>query len=240
MDNAMNAWDSFWNSMAETEITAGTVVIRLLLGLVLGLMIGGERQMHRHDAGLRTFTLICLGSTCAVIISIWIPQAYPDMLNGDPSRVAAQVLAGVGFLGAGAIVRSKGGIQGMTSAACIWQTSIVGMTAGAGLYLGAILMGALTLFVLVTMERMERWLHIDGDNYILTVEVARPLANVDALKAVVTQRGARARLASIEANIAENRSVITFRITLRQSMSKTDIVAALSREKGVTNVTITA
>ncbi|MDY4174170.1 MAG: MgtC/SapB family protein, partial [Bacteroidales bacterium] len=107
----------FTQLLSESQITPATALLRLVLGLVLGLCIGLERQVRRHDAGLRTFTLICLGSTCAVVISIWIPQAYPDMLNGDPGRIAAQVLAGVGFIGAGSIVKSRGGVQGLTSAA---------------------------------------------------------------------------------------------------------------------------
>ena len=172
--------------LAESHITAGTVALRLLLGLC----IGAERQVRRHDAGLRTFTLICLGSTCAVIISIWIPQTYPDMLNGDPGRIAAQVLAGVGFIGAGAIVKSKGGVQGLTSAACIWQTSIVGMTAGAGLYLGAVLMTLMTLFVLITMERIERLLRIDGENLILTITLDGLEADTKRLSAAVAATGA--------------------------------------------------
>ena len=69
-------------------------------------IIGVERQFRRRDAGMRTFTLICMGSAAAMLISIWIPQTYPNFLNGDPGRIAAQVLTGIGFLGAGAIIQS--------------------------------------------------------------------------------------------------------------------------------------
>lgn len=226
--------------LSSTHITTSTVVGRLLLGLILGLFIGGERQMHRHDAGLRTFTLICMGSTAAVIISIWIPQAYPDMLNGDPGRIAAQVLAGGGFLGAGAIVKSKGGIQGLTSAACIWQTSIVGMTAGAGLYIGAILMTLFTLFVLSTMERIERWLGIDGENLILTVETTEAVPDIDRLRSVVLATGASLRESSVESNLTTNRSSVTFRMTVGCKIQKGDIIRALAEVESVTNVNIIA
>ncbi len=226
--------------LAESHITAGTVALRLLLGLVLGLCIGAERQVRRHDAGLRTFTLICLGSTCAVIISIWIPQTYPDMLNGDPGRIAAQVLAGVGFIGAGAIVKSKGGVQGLTSAACIWQTSIVGMTAGAGLYLGAVLMTLMTLFVLITMERIERLLRIDGENLILTITLDGLEADTKRLSAAVAATGAKLREQSMSMDTETGNSVVTFRLTLSSHVSQADVLRSLASQKDVRRVNITA
>ena len=85
---------------------------------------------------MRTFTLICMGSAAAMLISIWIPQTYPNFLNGDPGRIAAQVLTGIGFLGAGAIIQSHGSVHGLTTAACIWVMAVVGLAAGAGIVLG--------------------------------------------------------------------------------------------------------
>ena len=90
-------------------------------------IIGVERQFRRRDAGMRTFTLICMGSAAAMLISIWIPQTYPNFLNGDPGRIAAQVLTGIGFLGAGAIIQSHGSVHGLTTAACIWVMAVVGL-----------------------------------------------------------------------------------------------------------------
>ncbi len=226
--------------LSENHITPATCAVRLTLGLVLGLCIGFERQIRRHDAGLRTFTLICLGSTCAVVISIWVPQAYPDMLNGDPGRIAAQVLAGVVFLGAGAIVKSKGGVQGLTSAACIWQTAIVGMTAGAGLYLAATIMMLMTLFILVTMERLERFFRIDGENLILTVTLDTPVPDTASLIAAVANTGVRLREQSTSANTATQSSTATFRLTLNSHVPQSAVIQALTSLPDVRNVTITA
>ena len=94
----------------STQITTSTAAVRLAISFVLGAIIGAERQFRRRDAGMRTFTLICMGSAAAMLISIWIPQTYPNFLNGDPGRIAAQVLTGIGFLGAGAIIQSHGGL----------------------------------------------------------------------------------------------------------------------------------
>ena len=81
----------------STQITTSTAAVRLAISFVLGAIIGAERQFRRRDAGMRTFTLICMGSAAAMLISIWIPQTYPNFLNGDPGRIAAQVLTGIGF-----------------------------------------------------------------------------------------------------------------------------------------------
>lgn len=224
--------------LSEDHITPGTTALRLILALVLGLCVGAERQIRRHDAGLRTFTLICLGSACAVIISIWIPQTHPDMLNGDPGRIAAQVLAGVGFLGAGAIVKSKGGVQGLTSAACIWQTSIVGMTAGAGLYLGAVVMTIMTLFILVTMERLERLLRIDGENLILTLTLGTPTPDIQGIEEAIREAGGKLKESSMSADITSGTSTVTFRLTLSSAIRQAEIVKALAKHNDVTSINI--
>ena len=224
--------------LSEDHITPANTIARLVLSLILGLCIGAERQMRRHDAGLRTFSLICLGSTCAVIISIWLPQTHPDMLNGDPGRIAAQVLAGVGFIGAGAIVKSKGGVQGLTSAACIWQTAIVGMTAGAGLYMGAIVMTMMTLFILVTMERIERLLRIDGENLVLTITLGTPPPEMRKIEDAIRSAGGKLKESSMSADMTMGTSTVTFRLTLSSTISQAEIVKALAAQSDVTSVNI--
>lgn len=76
----------------STQITTSTAAVRLAISFVLGAIIGAERQFRRRDAGMRTFTLICMGSAAAMLISIWIPQTYPNFLNGDPGRIAPKSL----------------------------------------------------------------------------------------------------------------------------------------------------
>lgn len=118
--------------LQNTTITPTTAAVKLFVSFLLGAIIGIERQFRRREAGMRTFTLICMGSAAAMLISIWIPQCYPNFLNGDPGRIAAQVLTGIGFLGAGAIMQSHGSIHGLTTAACIWVVAVIGLAVGAG------------------------------------------------------------------------------------------------------------
>ena len=98
----------------------------MLVAVVLGALIGLEREIHGHPAGLRTHILVCLGSTIAAMVSTEISRG-----DGDPGRVASQVVTGIGFLGAGAIIRDGANIRGLTTAASIWTTAMIGLAAGA-------------------------------------------------------------------------------------------------------------
>ncbi|HAX97180.1 MAG TPA: methyltransferase, partial [Prolixibacteraceae bacterium] len=99
------------------EITLGTAALRLMLAFLAGMLIGIEREAQSQPAGMRTHILITLGSALAMLLSIYIPQTFPDFQNGDPGRIAAQVVSGIGFLGAGAILRFGVNVRGLTTAA---------------------------------------------------------------------------------------------------------------------------
>jgi len=137
----------------NNPITELDIVIRLCLGFVAGGIIGLERSSRRQVAGLRTHILISLGATCLMLLSIWLPQ---QINGGDPGRIAAQVVSGMGFLGAGAIIRLGNNIRGLTTAASLWLVAAIGMTIGAGLYVAAITVEILALVALITLNRIER------------------------------------------------------------------------------------
>lgn len=123
-------------------------IFQLLLSAFLGGLIGFERQYHKHNAGLRTFTLICLGSTLAMITSTGLEM-------GDPGRIAAQVVSGIGFIGAGIIMHSKDKVYGLTTSASIWMVSIIGLSVGAGKYIEACFSTALTIILLIWFDKFK-------------------------------------------------------------------------------------
>lgn len=133
-----------------TEITLTTALIRIGVSFLLGAAVGIERQVHKHPAGFRTFTLICLGSTLAMLLSIYVCQTNTNLLNGDPGRIAAQVLTGIGFIGAGLIIKGQDGVSGLTTAACIFVCAVIGLAAGAGMLLLATIVTALVVIVLIS------------------------------------------------------------------------------------------
>lgn len=140
---------------------------KLLLSVILGSMVGLERRRKGQIAGMRTFSLICMGATLAMLVSIYIPQEYLGLKNGDPGRIAAQVISGVGFLGAGAIIQMKGSVKGLTTAAGIWSMAAIGLAIGAGMYVISITAVVLILFVLTVAERLElRLFHVNESKII--------------------------------------------------------------------------
>ena len=129
------------------ELTLASIVLRILLAVFLGGVIGLERGMKNRAAGLRTYMLVCMGSCIGMVINQYIYQAYG---TGDPVRMGAQVVSGIGFLGAGSIiVTARNQIRGLTTAAGLWASACVGLAAGIGLYEVA-LIGAVCIFVILT------------------------------------------------------------------------------------------
>jgi putative Mg2+ transporter-C (MgtC) family protein len=132
------------------------IVVRLLLSFVLGGLIGLERQLHRRPAGLRTHILVCLGSCLIMLTSMYVFDIYKGVVSLDPSRIAAGVITGIGFLGAGAIIRESEGIKGLTTAASLWVVAGIGLATGCGFYVAAYFTTALALIALLLLGRMEK------------------------------------------------------------------------------------
>ena len=124
------------------------MVIRLLLTLILSGLVGLERQVHRRDAGLRTHILVALGSCLIMLTSLYVFDIYKEQVSLDPVRIAAGVVTGIGFLGAGTIIRSPDGVKGLTTAASLWVVAGIGLAAGVGFNKIAIYTTLLVLIVL--------------------------------------------------------------------------------------------
>ena len=133
------------------------VMIRLAVAAFLGGLIGFEREAHGKEAGVRTYSLVCLGSALMMIVSTQIFEIYKGAAQVDPSRIAAQVVSGIGFLGAGAIIRFPQGIKGLTTAAGIWTACGIGLACGLGQYHPAIMTTLFTLVILLTFARIDRF-----------------------------------------------------------------------------------
>ncbi|MEO7712003.1 MAG: MgtC/SapB family protein [Gemmatimonadaceae bacterium] len=132
------------------------LLVKLSLAVLLGGIIGFEREIAGKPAGLRTNILICIGAALLMDVSTRIGLAN-GVRVGDPGRIAAQIVSGVGFLGAGTIMQSQGMVTGLTSAATIWVVAAIGMTVGAGYYLEGVGAGLLVTFVLAGLGRLEHW-----------------------------------------------------------------------------------
>ena len=126
--------------------------LSIILAVIFGAAIGAERELSGKAAGLRTNVLICLGAAAFTIISKLLGDPQSDSIT----RIAAQIVTGVGFLGAGAIIQDRGGVHGLTTAATIWLVSSIGMACGAQLYALAALTTIIALLVLIVLGRIEK------------------------------------------------------------------------------------
>lgn len=148
--------DRFFCNLTVEPLTNGTALLRLALTVVMGSILGLERTRKLRPAGLRTYTLVCTGACIVMLVGIYIYQGYGP--GFDPARMAAQVISGIGFIGAGTIiVTSKRKVKGLTTAAGLWAAACLGLVVGAGFYSLAI--GAfLTLLLTMTYaDKLERF-----------------------------------------------------------------------------------
>lgn len=128
----------------ETEM-----VIKLIVSAVLGGLVGFEREIHRKPAGLRTHSLVCIGATLFTIMSV-------NIVGADPSRIAAGIVMGIGFLGAGMIFKSEDRVRGLTTAAELWVLAAIGLAVGLGFYFAALITTLIIIFILIPLKYMER------------------------------------------------------------------------------------
>lgn len=143
-------WDSVQTML--TELTILSVTARLLMSILFGGMIGYDRQRKHHPAGLRTHILVCMGSTMTMMLGQYLAETY----QSDPARIGAQVISGIGFLGAGTIMFSGLRVRGITTASGLWACACMGLMIGAGFYVGAALSFVFILFTLLVMRAFSK------------------------------------------------------------------------------------
>jgi len=132
-----------------------TTLFRLLLACILGGLIGYERESMKRPAGFRTHILVCMGSALVMLTSEYIFMKYKGSTNMDPARLGAQVVSGIGFLGAGTIIREGANVKGLTTAASLWAVSCVGIAAGIGFYGGAVVAALVIYLTLMVLKKLE-------------------------------------------------------------------------------------
>lgn len=152
-----------------TDITIGSILFRLLMAIVLSFLIGIERSTRNHAAGLRTYILVTLGATIAMLTNQFIFEAYG---SGDGARLGAQVISGIGFLGAGTImVTSRSQIRGLTTAAGLWASACMGLAIGVGFYALAITATIAILICFTVLQGVENSLKDRSRSFTIHIEL---------------------------------------------------------------------
>ncbi|HEV3496889.1 MAG TPA: MgtC/SapB family protein [Actinomycetes bacterium] len=204
---------------------------RLLLAAVLGGAIGAERELNDQAAGLRTHMLLTIGACLFTLVSAY---GFGSGIGTDPSRLAAQIVTGIGFLGGGAIVRHGLTVKGLTTAASIWATASVGVAVGAGSYIlgvgGAVLVVG-TLFALRRVSKLlQRW-GVSREEFILAT-----VAGFDTQRLVELVRSERADLRGLERQETGDGDRVVLLVKLRPRYRPEQLLDALGRMEGVRQV----
>ena len=151
------------------EFNTVSIVLRLFLATLLGGLVGVDREQKRHSAGFRTFTLVCLGSALATIVNLHI---FYSTGASDPSRIAASVVSGIGFLGVGTIVIThKNKVRGLTTAACLWAVGCLGIALGSGLIIPSIVAFFLIVLTISFFRRLSNYIYLHSRYITLYTEI---------------------------------------------------------------------
>ena len=148
-------WNVFDHAILM-DLNAVSIVLRIILSLLIGGILGIERGRKRHPAGFRTYMLVCLGATLAMMTNQFVMEQFG---SGDPTRLGAQVISGIGFLGAGTIIVTRNSqVKGLTTAAGLWTAACLGLAIGIGFYEGAILVGFSVYLIMTVFQKIDNWL----------------------------------------------------------------------------------
>ena len=161
-----------------------TILIRIFLAALFGGLIGFEREVHGCAAGLRTHILVAIGSALFMITSLGVASEHANSMMVDPSRIAAGVVSGIGFLGAGAILRYGSSIRGLTTAASIWAVSAIGLSVGTGMYAASSITTVVALSILILSrweERMELKQHGKKLHIIVNADSNIEIADIEKI-----------------------------------------------------------
>ena len=197
-----------------------TVIIRLLVATVLSALVGLERGLHGRAAGLRTHILVGVGSTLIMITSISLAEMYIGRVNADPGRIAAQVVSGIGFLGAGTILRFRASVRGLTTAASLWAIAGIGLAVGTGLYLAAVVTTALILLALLILTRVEHSV-LRRDWYrILIIETVGETKQLEMIRGMLSDYNVEIRDLEIK-HVPDSRNII-YEVNLKLITNRDD------------------
>jgi putative Mg2+ transporter-C (MgtC) family protein len=215
------------------------IILRVLVGAALGGVIGFERERQDQPAGLRTHMILVTGATLAMILSVNLGFKFARPgTPADPARLAAQVISGIGFLGAGAILRYGYNVKGLTTATSLWTMAIVGMTVGAGYYLVAVVTTGLMLLVLTVINIIEkRFVRTSISRYI-TIEADYHKGTVKHIRRIVQEFSDSLASFNIQKAIKNKRLRIQIVARIARDQALEDLIEVLSDVEGVRSLKV--
>ena len=222
-------------------ISYPTILLRLVVALVLGSLVGLEREQKEHGAGMRTIALVTLGSTLFTIMSAYGFMSLLGLphISLDPTRIASYIIAGIGFLGAGTIFMSRDGekVRGLTTAATIWLMAAVGMACGAGLLLEAATVTIIALLVLIVFQRLEQLIvpHFSSNQHHIHIE-AKSVSGPVIAKVYETCAQHGVKIEKLRINTEQESDQIELLCEITSAISLADVIGDLHSLPGVSAI----
>jgi putative Mg2+ transporter-C (MgtC) family protein len=210
------------------------ILIRLLIGALLGAMIGFERERQNQPAGLRTHTILAVGCTLAMTLSINIAMQFREVVpNGDPARLAAQVISGIGFLGAGAILRFGNNIRGLTTATSLWTLAIIGLAVGAGHFVAGVATTLILLGVLSVLNIVEKRLIKTYKTLNVAIDIDDHPGVLDEIRQHIADENTRIIDVSVSRDFTRDVATVNLVIKTLENAPVDELVAHLASLKGI-------
>ena len=208
------------------------VIIKLLLAATLGGLIGLERETHGRAAGLRTHILVCLGAGLIMLTATYLFEAYQHSSRVDPFRIAAQVVSGIGFLGAGTIIRFRASVRGLTTAASLWASAAIGLAVGCGFYQAALFTTVLVLISLLYLTKLEsRILRKDWYKTLSLVTKTGP-SQLEAIREILSDYKVEIRDLGVD-KIDENKVTLELHLKLSNIRVSDEIISDILNINGI-------
>lgn len=240
MDWACSFFSDLYTDLTTTEVNYINAAFKLLLSMLLGGMVGWERKQKGQVAGVRTFALISMGACLAMLLSIYVPQVYFGLKNGDPGRIAAQVVTGVGFLGGGAMIQQRGSVRGLTTAAGIWVVANIGLAVGFGMYWIAVFATLMSLIILTLLEKWEEKAHIGQQNKVVNMRIHTIVADIEPYRQIFKAHNVRLHTFYIKIDYDATTSLISFVVLSNTQTDYLRLFAELSRVQPTETITLSS
>ncbi len=210
------------------------IILRLFLSALLASLVGIERESVNRPAGLRTHILVCVGSCLIMLSGLYLFFHFKSSTNIDPARLAAQVISGIGFLGAGTIIKEGTTVKGLTTAASLWTVAGIGIAIGCGFYIGAIIATILVLIALIAFSKIQRYVTYRCRNEIIKINTIDKPGQLGIIGTELGKLNISIKNLKMEP-INDRHLHITLYIVIPRNVSSTVLIENLSKIEGISS-----
>ncbi len=217
-----------------------TIILRFGLSALLGAVIGLEREAHGRSAGLRTSILVATGTTLMMMVSQYLFEIYQgysanSVLRVDPGRIASYAVSGMGFIGAGVVLKGKGSVRGITTASCLWMVTAIGLAVGCGYYLPGVAASVFSITTLLLFDYLKRYVNrnLYTEMIIESVEKEGQLAKVRTL---LDEHKARVLFVGYSNDLSEHMITFFLHLRMREKMDWEGLAVQIARIPGLKKV----